>query len=162
MRDAHRGQRLELEERMPAPRHVGGQRGHEVHDRHQDRAERGEQRQGISAAKAPERIGPPVETELPRCGVAVRRDQIVPVLCDEPDARECRERRREVVVDAVEDSSRREHEQDGGAQVPLVQPEPGQVQTSSERVPLDADESSGRPLHRRVHRDLIGTEGGRA
>ena len=86
----------------------------------------------------------------------------MPVLCDEPDARESGERRSEVVIDASEHDTRRERQQDRAAQVPLVQPEPDHVQACPERMPLDADESSVGPLQDRSHSDLIGTNGRRA
>ena len=65
----------------------------------------------------------------------------MPVLRDEPDAGEGGERRREVVVDAAERGTRREREENRAAEVPFVQSDSGQVETRTERVPLDADEA---------------------
>src|SRR5207253_9533560 len=128
----------------------------------QDRPERGEGGERIGATEGPERIRPAVEAELPRGGVAARRDQVMPVLGDEPDTGESRECPREVVLDAAEEGACRKREQDRGAEVPLVEAKSGQVQTGTERVPLDADESSVAPGQIAFHSDLIGRTGRRA
>ena len=86
----------------------------------------------------------------------------MPVLRDEPDTGEGRERAREAVVDAAEGGTCPEPEQDRAAQVPLVQPEPGHAQARPERMPLDADEAFVAALQTREHPDLIGTNGRRA
>ena len=162
MRDAHRCQRLQLQKCVPAPRHVRRERRDQVDDRDQDRADRGKCRQGIRPAKGPEWIRPSVEAELPGGGVAARREEVVPVLRDEPDASESGERRRQVVVDAPEGGACPEREQDCAAQVPLVEPKPGQVQTRPERMSLDADESAEAAIQTGLHPDLIGRTGQRA
>jgi hypothetical protein len=83
---------------------------------------------------------PPVEPERPRGAVASRRDEVVPVLADEPDAGERPEDRGELGFDLVGGRADSQGEQDRGAQMPLVDPLAEQVQAGAEGMAVDADD----------------------
>jgi hypothetical protein len=144
MRELQRLERLDPQEQMAAPGDVGLDRGGEVDEAGERGRHRDELGQGIGAAHRTERMNAHVQPEPPGGGVPLRGEEVAPVLRHEPDAGGQRGDGPEVVVQAVSEDPDAEPDQQGGAQVPLVNTGAEHVHPGSEPVSVDPQHASAR------------------
>jgi hypothetical protein len=139
MEHRDRAQRPKLEQQVVAQAAVEDGRGG-VRDRGEQRQHGGQRRQRVEPAQRPQRRHGPVQTELPGGGVALRPEEVTPVLRDQPDpgGRE-RQHRRVVDVHEPEPDRRDVRDRQQDAEVPLVHPDPEDVDARTESMTLDAE-----------------------
>ena len=143
MEDGKGGDGLDLEERMPAPGHVGRESGRRVDDGDGERGSRGDSRQIEPEAQA--RTAGQVETEAAmRLLVAPALEQVSPVLRDEPDADPCDGAHPGRRMEQVEHEPQAEHRERGDPERDFVDSLSQDVDPRPERVLLDADQGAGR------------------
>ena len=102
MRELEGLERLDMKQEMVSPGDVRRDRRREVHQAREPGRQRGQLWQRIGSANGPKRVEPDVKAKAPGGRVPMGRQEVVPVLQDEPDAREGGDACPEPVAHAVE------------------------------------------------------------
>ena len=95
--------------------------------------------QGVVPPQASQGGGAPVQAELPGRRVPFGRNQVAPVLDDEPEPRQRRQCRRQPELDIIEERADCQHREDREPKVILVDPAVKDVDPWPERVSLEAE-----------------------
>jgi hypothetical protein len=138
VRDADGLERLHLQERPMAPRDVRRSGRGEIDERRERGADRHQLRERVRPPNDPQRSRLYVQAQAPEGGVPRRRDEVAPVLHQEPDSQGPGHPTHSALLEPPGRDGHAESEQQSEAEVPLVHPGAEQVDARPEAVTLDA------------------------
>ena len=136
MEERHELDRLDLEEQVPAPGDVRRQRGGEVDRADRERHGRCEGREALEPPAFPKRRGHAVDPEPPGRSVAQAREEIAPVLGDEPEGEGGKGQGDPAMLEGRQRCGR---DPEGEPEVAFVNPAAENVNARPARVALETD-----------------------